>query len=112
MYRPLPIYLTVRKSKIHGLGIFAVSDIPQGFDLGVAHVRIDGFPHGYCRTPLGGFYNHSEDPNCKLIGENIKRLVAIKDITEGGEITCRYTLYPMGESDEQTRRKGGNCSSG
>ena len=96
MYRPLPSCLTIKESNIHGFGIFAVSDIPKGFYLGVAHVRKAGFPHGYCRTPLGGFYNHSDTPNCILEGRGIKRLVALKQILSGEEITCKYTLYDIG----------------
>ena len=98
MYRPLPLCLTIRESEIHGLGLFALEDIGKGVDLGIAHVRMVGFPHGYCRTPLGGFYNHSEDPNCQLVEEglgynNSKRLVTMREIGQGEEITCRYTLY-------------------
>ena len=92
MYRPLPACLTIGESEIEGFGIFAVDEIPKGFDLGVAHVRTEGFPQGYCRTPLGGFYNHSETPNCKLIGRNTKRLVATRSIMAGEEITWIYTL--------------------
>ena len=100
MYNPLPDSLTIRRSPIHGLGLFATCDIASGIDLGIAHVHIMDFPQGYCRTPLGGFYNHSDEPNCKLIDSDtmifyIKRLVTIKDVKEGDEITCRYTLYSL-----------------
>ena len=99
-YRPLPDSLTIKKSPIDGLGIFATCDISLGIDLGVAHINVVDFPQGYCRTPLGGFYNHSDEPNCKLINSDtmtfyIKRLVTIKDIAEGEEITCTYTLYSL-----------------
>ena len=98
MYKPLPDSLTIKESQIHGLGIFATCSILKGVDLGVAHVKMIGFPQNYCRTPLGGFYNHSDEPNCKLIDSDtmtfyVKRLVTIKNITEGEEITCIYTLY-------------------
>ena len=100
MYNPLPDNLTIRRSPIHGLGLFATCDIALGIELGIAHVNIVDFPQGYCRTPLGGFYNHSDEPNCKLINSDtmtfyIKRLVTIKDIAEGEEITCTYTLYSL-----------------
>jgi len=99
-YRPLPDTLTIKESPIHGLGIFALSGVGIGTDLGVAHINIVDFPQGYCRTPLGGFYNHSDEPNCKLIDDHIgfllvKRLVTIKDIKQGDEITCKYTLYEV-----------------
>ena len=100
MYNPLPDSLTIRRSPIHGLGLFATCDIALGIELGIAHVNIVDFPQGYCRTPLGGFYNHSDEPNCKLINSDtmtfyVKRLVTIKDIAEGEEITCTYTLYSL-----------------
>ena len=100
MYNPLPDNLTIRRSPIHGLGLFATCDVALGIELGIAHVNIVDFPQGYCRTPLGGFYNHSDEPNCKLINSDtmtfyVKRLVTIKDIAEGEEITCTYTLYSL-----------------
>ena len=101
------------------MGIFATEMIFSGTDLGIAHVKLPSFPHGYCRTPLGGFYNHSNEPNCILIeGSSIfqhdylsywpepkveasesylivKRLFTVKDIKQGEEITCSYTLYDL-----------------
>lgn len=65
-YLPLPDYLTVRKSKLHGLGIFATMDIPAGRDLGITHVsdkQTGRFPNDSIRTPLGDFINHSSNPN-------------------------------------------------
>ena len=100
MYNPLPDSLTIRRYPIHGLGLFATCDIASGIDLGIAHVHIMDFPQGYCRTPLGGFYNHSDEPNCKLIDSyeynlSVKRLATIKDIAVGEELTCKYTLYSL-----------------
>ena len=68
--------------------------------MGIAHVKMVewlSFPQDYCRTPLGGFYNHSDDPNCKLVDslERYKNLVTIKNIKKGEEITCKYTLYTI-----------------
>ena len=83
-------------SDIHGLGLFATCNIWKDTNLGIAHINIIGFPHDYCRTPLGGFYNHSDTPNCTLVDNNLtKNLVTIKDIEEGEEITCIYTLYKI-----------------
>ncbi len=99
MYKPLPDSLTIKKSSIHGLGIFATCDIPEKTNLGIAHVKMVEwlqFPQEHCRTPLGGFYNHSDTPNCTLVDNNLtKNLVTIKDIEEGEEITCIYTLYKI-----------------
>ena len=46
------------------------------------------------RTPLGGFINHSEVPNAKLVEvQRIKYLYFLRDIKQGEEITLKYTLY-------------------
>ena len=41
MYKPLPSFLTVDKSEIHGLGIFATKDVANQTNLGLSHVIID-----------------------------------------------------------------------
>ena len=113
-YQPLPDCVTVKKSEIHGLGLFATEDIPKGTNLGVAHILIphseDIFAQSYSRTPLGGFYNHSDDPNCEIksrihyfiSSQSYQRLVTTimelytqKDIKKGEEITSRYVLYKL-----------------
>lgn len=94
MYRPLPSYLTIKSSEIEGLGLFTSDDIDNKHVLGITHVYDIRFPDSFIRTPLGGFFNHSETPNCELIrdGEYLK-LKAIRNIKAGEEITARYTLY-------------------
>ena len=101
-YKPLPEDLTVKPSSIHGLGIFATEDISRDTSLGITHVYSNAFLHSWIRTPLGGFYNHSDNPNCVLqdsfIEEEgkyrpVKVLSTLKDIEEGAEVTCKYTLY-------------------
>ncbi|SVB36372.1 uncharacterized protein METZ01_LOCUS189226, partial [marine metagenome] len=66
----MPDCVTIKQSKIHGLGLFATENIPKDTNLGIAHILIphaeETFEQSYCRTPLGGFYNHSEDPNCEI----------------------------------------------
>jgi len=44
------------------LGLFATIDIKKNTFIGVTHVRDEQFENKYIRTPLGGFYNHSNDP--------------------------------------------------
>tara|TARA_R110000824_G_scaffold380863_1_gene573397 strand:- start:61 stop:393 length:333 start_codon:yes stop_codon:yes gene_type:complete len=105
MYNPLPNSLTIKKSKIHGLGLFAEKDIPRETNLGLTHTQYTTFPQGWLRTPLGGFYNHAEKPNCKLItihkgkfwGSWVKskELFTLKDIQKGDEITCFYSLWDI-----------------
>lgn len=38
------------------------------------------------------FRNHSDDPNCRNIGssDGTEKVVAVKDIQEGEELTCDY----------------------
>lgn len=94
MYRPLPPYLTIKSSSIDGLGLFALDNIDSNFRIGVTHVRDDRFQDGYIRTPLGGFFNHSETPNCKVVYEgDYIYLETISEIKAGEELTATYTLY-------------------
>lgn len=100
MYLPLPKELTVTSSPIHGLGLFCTRSVAKGHEFGVTHVRNSNFTHGWIRTPLGGFYNHSDVPNCekKLTQQgNVYVLVASRDIAAGEEITAQYTLYSVKE---------------
>ena len=62
MYRPLPEGLSIKNSPIEGLGLFATIDIKKSTFIGVTHIRDEQFENKYIRTPLGGFYNHSNDP--------------------------------------------------
>lgn len=90
-YRPLPSCLTIKKSRVEGLGLFATEHIEEGTNLGISHIH-----HGdeIIRTPLGGFYNHSNTPNCKRMwSEGAYRLVTISNIKKGEELTARYSLY-------------------
>mgnify|MGYP000994259088 CR=1 FL=1 len=48
-YRPLPKELTIAKSKIEGLGLFASEDIKKGVILGISHVRDNRFENGFIR---------------------------------------------------------------
>ena len=90
-YRPLPDSLTIKTSSIEGLGLFATQTIPKNIDLGMIH-----FSYGdlLIRTPLGGFINHSEKPNCKKLDlEDEWHLKTTKEIKAGEELTLKYTLY-------------------
>ncbi len=93
-FEPLPSNVTIKKSSIHGLGLFAVKDIPFESELGITHVKDDRFSHGYIRTPLGGFFNHSKDPNCEAVydGDFIK-IRTITNIIFDEEITVDYTKH-------------------
>ena len=106
MYRPLPESLTIKKSRINGLGLFARKGIAQGANLGMSHVSIGS---GIIRTPMGGFINHSDDANTVKVELRINNeddpllkvatkkwnLVALRDIKEGEELTVKYTFYKV-----------------
>ena len=71
MYKPLPKCLTIKKSPIEGLGLYAAIDIETNTFLGITHVLDENFDNNYIRTPLGGFYNHSNNPNVRRVVTNI-----------------------------------------
>lgn len=96
------------------MGLFATEIIPKDTNLGVAHILIPHakkmFPQSYCRTPLGGFYNHSITPNCNLqsrliyfvdpsshqrLVTSVLELYTIDEIEGGTELTCEYILYKI-----------------
>lgn len=101
MYKPLSSLLTIKKSSIHGLGLFSTDYIPKDFILGISHIQNNNFAHGYIRTPLGAFYNHDAiNYNCKTIeGElqdlSILYLLTIKDIKKETELLVCYSLYHL-----------------
>ena len=106
MYQPLPEHLTIAPSSIHRLGLFTEEAIEQGTNLGMSHLK---FNEEIIRTPLGGFINHSDEPNCvraKLRYTNqddpnakfdyIKwNLIVIRDIKKGEELTVTYKFYTV-----------------
>ena len=104
MYKPLPESVTIKQSGVHGLGLFAEQRIMQGTNLGMTHLKI---AEQIIRTPLGGFINHSNEPNAVKVEllmtdeGKIKfdykkwNLITLKDIKKGEEITLRYTFYDI-----------------
>ncbi len=93
-YLALPIGLVVRDSKIHGQGVFTTLPIEAGYDFGITHITDSRFKDGYIRTPLGGFINHSDSPNCEFYvqGDSIK-FKTIRKINTNEELTAKYFLY-------------------
>ena len=96
-YRPLPKYLTIQPSKIEGLGLFAIKDIPAYEVIGMTHAHWFGEPNNLLRTPLGGFINHSDRPNCEIQGRMTRHLYTLEDIEAGTELTVKYTMYNLEE---------------
>ena len=119
MYKPLPNYITIKNSSIHGIGIFAAIHISKNTIIGLTHIFNSEFDNNYIRTPIGGFYNHSNNPNCRSFSSdsllynyegkivnpnnleqfnncsNFRYLIAIDDVTIGEEITASYNLYKI-----------------
>ena len=95
-YNPLPSGLTVADSRIAGQGLFTTRRLVIGTPLGISHYRIDG---EYIRTPLGGFINHADEPNCQRHQIRVKpgydkwSVMTLEDIEEGDELTLKYKLY-------------------
>ena len=106
MYKPLPDSLIIQSSSINGQGLFAKQDIPARENLGVTHIKLG---EKIIRTPLGGFINHSDDPNCikshtlvtnhddSKIKNDYKQwnLFTIKKIKKGEELTLKYSFYKI-----------------
>lgn len=102
-------------SSIHGVGVFALKDIPKGSRLFTdIAMRIYNLPFGYFEylrpevkqillerwpqivngsnfiypdTRIQAFMNHSEDPSYDAVND-----ITLKDIKEGEEVTENYKL--------------------
>ena len=112
-YKPLPDSVAVKDSPIHGYGLFAIDNIPYGTDLGVSHIFAVGFKDNYIRTPLGGFINHSDTPNCHKVPSHedsfltYYNLHTINDVESGEELTVAYTIYTVNKTFKVA--KNGSC---
>jgi len=102
MYKPLPKCLTIKKSPIEGLGLYATANIKANSFIGLTHIQNKDFENGYVRTPLGGFYNHSNEPNVRRVvsdtlpklkcGDTIDESLDVEKIPDGK--ANRENLYP------------------
>lgn len=110
-YRPLPDYLTIKESRIDGLGVFATEDI--GIET-IFHcythllIKEPNIGNELQRVNFGGFINHSKTPNCTL--EMVKKysnnnrirsyykVKSIRNIKAEEEITLDYTKELCGLS--------------
>ena len=111
MYRPLPPQITIKKSNIDGLGLFSTCDIEEGYNLGISHIANNRFENKYIRSPLGGFMNHSNTPNCRLIKitpslelsdnstDTVLILITKQLIVANTELTKYYSLYKILEEE-------------
>ncbi len=87
-YRPLTDHLTIKESDIEGLGLFCTDEIEAGVCLGITHVLNDQY--GVIRTPLGGFINHSDTPNCFILQNDDTRLLYTVRKIKQEELTVFY----------------------
>ena len=114
MYKHLPNNLTIQTSGISGLGLFTKAKLSADTNLGMSHIELGKM---MIRTPLGGFINHSRDPNCVKAKSLLTRqqwnslsdlpkdkydhnfpkwdLVTIKEVEAGEELTVYYTFYTI-----------------
>ena len=112
LYKPLPHGLVIADSGINGQGLFTTRKLVAETDLGISHVELGKL---ILRTPMGGFINHSNNPNCVRVKSLLTRqewnhrtdlpddkynhnftkwnLMVIEDIEEGEELTLKYTMY-------------------
>ena len=92
MYRPL-YKTTIKNSTIEGLGLFATEDLREGELLGLSHIEVAG---EVIRTPLGGFINHSDEPNAIRVNRNGRHYIhTLRNIVKGEEITLKYKFYSI-----------------
>jgi len=92
-YQALPKELHIQDSPIAGQGLFAKEEIPSGTFLGMSHIVLDELIY---RTPLGGFINHSENPNClKYYEDGFYFIKTIRSIEKGEEVFLKYTFYKI-----------------
>lgn len=129
---PVPKLLRVRRSKIHGRGVFAVRPIPKGTRIieyagerispREADRRYEDGNQGHVHVLLfivdrktqidagvGGneacFLNHSCDPNCEAVLDDKRIFIeAIRDIAPGVELTYDYNLQGPGVLSAEERR--------
>lgn len=104
MYRPLPEGFYIADSGIEGQGLFTSKPLKKNQLVGIVRyvIRMHAFVEVF-RTPLGGFGNHSEEPNCVTMEEtpmlgvedvlSYVLLYTLRPVEAGEEITWTYTLY-------------------
>ena len=97
-YKPLPDKLKIKNSKIDGQGLFTDKKLKSDTVLGISHIKapIGSFENDVIRTPLGGFVNHSNEPNCELVETDAAfYLVTKSPIKNGDELTVKYKWYKV-----------------
>ena len=107
-YRALPDGLYISTSPVAGQGVFTSKSLPVGTELGMSHIII---ADEIIRTPLGGFINHSDTPNCEKLCPRVEKMYnltkthyksikkyyvkVIRPIAEGEELFLIYTFFKV-----------------
>jgi SET domain-containing protein len=95
MYTPLPAGLLIQKSSIEGQGLFTNKFIEENIKLGLSHIVVGD---EIIRTPLGGFVNHSDNPNCVKQKQGDKYyLYTLRNVKAWEELTLKYTFYNLND---------------
>lgn len=86
----------LKKSNIHGKGIFSNIDLKKGQNLFATHRASLSFSVEkttmWTNLSPNFLYNHSHDPNCASITKGkIKYLTTLRDIFAGEELLVDYT---------------------
>ena len=108
-------FLKIGKSPIHGKGIFTSRSIKEGecfYKIPLDNILHEARPRcafiGKNRwvsdEKVLNWINHSCDPNTKFDIGNEPRLIALKEIRKGQEITCDYN-----ETEKGGERVACNC---
>lgn len=118
------------RSRIHGIGVFAMVDIPagakiweftEGVDWKIPPDAFARFPEPYreqlshwCFVNGDGVYvlcgdnakfmNHEEEPNCDDRGDSFT--IANRDIAAGEELTCDYRAFDANWQDDPMHGAG------
>lgn len=96
-YDPMLGFFDIRESSIHGKGLFLKEDRNTIPIESITHHCIGGNDSSgtFIRTPIGGFINHSDNPNCKIeefktFYGSVYMLKVLREIKGGDEITINY----------------------
>jgi len=114
----IPKCVELKKSPLHGLGVFATEFIPKGTELGVGHYfdfhnRKEGIVN--LRTTLVPFFNYNIDSNLVLKQEKPtpkwecgfslhNRIYAKRDIQKGEELLLKYSWYDPTKPDNESNK--------
>lgn len=118
------VYVRIGPSKIHGVGVIAIVPIKKGTDLfphdqsELTWIKVDdlpamhpshrrlyddfcvrkgdtyGCPSSFSELTASWYLNHSDSPNVECGSEY--RFFALRDISEGEELTVDYRTYSEG----------------